>query len=65
MIVLAGDGSWDEGTNLIPRNGISSGDWFGWSVDLYDDRDLIGAYLSDEKGDASGLAYIFHRVNGV
>ena len=65
IFVLAGDGSWDEGTRLIPINEISSGDWFGWSVALSGDRALIGARYSDEKGFDSGAAYIFHRMNGV
>ena len=64
MFVLAGDGSWDEGTRLIPINGIASG-WIGWSVALSGDRALIGAPWGDEKGDDSGAAYIFHRMNGV
>ena len=42
VLVLAGDGSWDEGTRIIPINGIASGDWFGWSVALSGDRSLIG-----------------------
>ena len=53
MFVLAGDGSWDEETELVPRNGITSGDWFGRSVALSDDRDLIGAFGSDEKINSS------------
>ena len=63
--VLAGDGSWDEGTRLIPRNGIAPGDYFGYAVALSGDRALIGAHFSDESGDDSGAAYIFHRMNGV
>ena len=65
VFVLAGDGLWDEGTRLIPINGIASGDEFGRSVALYGGRALIGAVRSDEKGLNSGLAYIFHRMNGV
>ena len=65
VLVLAGDGSWDEGTRIIPINGISSEDWFGLSVALSDDRALVGAPCSDEKGAASGAAYIFHRINRV
>ena len=42
VLFLAGDGSWEEGTRIIPINGISSGDWFGWSVALSGDRALIG-----------------------
>ena len=40
MFVLAGDGSWDEGTKLVPRNGIASGDQFGRSVVLSGDRHI-------------------------
>ena len=47
MFVLSGDGSWDEGTRLIPINGIASGDWFGRSVALSGDRELIGAPYGD------------------
>ena len=64
VFVLAGDGSWDEGTRLIPRNVTVSGDEFGRSVALSGDRALIGARWRDEKGDKS-VAYIFHRMNGV
>ena len=38
----AGDGSWDEGKRLIPRNGISSRDGFGYSVSLSGERYIIG-----------------------
>ena len=38
VLVFAGDGSWDEGKRIIPINGITSGDWFGWSVALSGDR---------------------------
>ena len=65
MFVLAVEGSWYEGMRLIPINVIASGDWFGQSVDLSGDRDLIGAPYSDEKGVASGSAYILNRMNGV
>ena len=64
MFVLAGDGSWDERTRLISRNGTALADQFGNAVSLSGDRALIGARLSDEKGDESG-AYIFHMMNGV
>ena len=62
--VLAGDGSWDEGMRLIPRNGIVSKELFGSAVALSGDRALIGAHGSEEKGRDSGVAYIFQRVNG-
>ena len=66
MFVLEGDGSWDEGTKLVPINRIASGDWFGRSVAISSDRVLIGDVGSDEKGNrSSGAAYIFHRLCGV
>ena len=66
MFILAGNGLWDKGTKLVPRNGIASGDWFDQSVSLFGYRALIGAVGSDEKGKrSSGAAFIFHRVNGV
>ena len=68
VFVLEGDILWYEGAKIIPRNGISSGDYFGWSVDLSGDRSLIWYYRSYENTSinlSSGAAYIFHRVNGV
>ena len=47
VFVLAGYGSWDEGTRLISINGIASEDWFGSSVALSGDSTLIGACYSD------------------
>ena len=60
---LAGDGLWDKGTKL--GYGISSGDFFGYTLALSGDSTLIGAYGRDEKGVNSGAVYILHRVNGV
>ena len=58
VFFLAEDGSWDEGTRLIPRNGTFSGYEFGQLVSLSGDSALIGA-----RGES--VAYIFHRMNGV
>ena len=63
MFVLARDRSWDEGLKLIPNNGIYSGYCFSYAVSLSSDRSLIEAGKSDETGDYSGEAYIFHRMN--
>ena len=57
--VISGDGSWDEGIKLIPRNGTASEDFFEYTVALYGDRSLIGGHFRYERGDASGVAYIF------
>ena len=63
--VLAGYILWDEVMRIMPIIGISSRYSFGVAVALYGDRSLVGADESDKKGDDSGSAYIFHRVNGV
>jgi hypothetical protein len=39
-------------------------DYFGTSVDVSNDRILVGAPLSDERGSASGAAYIYSRPTG-
>ena len=64
MFLLAGYGSWDEGTKLIPRNGISSRDYFGYAVSLCYDMALVGDYRSYEKFDVIRDAYIFRRMSG-
>ena len=50
---------------LIPRNGIYSEDVFGYAVALSDDRDHIGFHCGNEKGEGSGAAYIFSKMNWV
>ena len=55
VFVLAGDGSWYEGTEIIPINGFASIYYFGYELDLYGNRDLIEAYIRYEKGDGGGV----------
>jgi len=40
-------------------------DFFGSSVAVADERILVGSPLSDERGDASGAAYVFGRIGGL
>ena len=63
--VFSGDRSWDEGTKIIPINGITSGYSFGHAVGLSVERNIIGSDGCYEKGYGGGAAYVFHRVNGV
>ena len=38
-------------------------DWFGWSVSLWGDVALVGAYGNDDVAQRSGSAYVF-RFDG-
>jgi len=45
-------------------DGDPGGDRFGRSVSISGDYAIVGAYLDDAKGTASGSAYIFYRNEG-
>ena len=49
--------SWSEQAKLTPGDGTNS-DNFGVSVSIFGDYALMGAYLDDDNGDASGSTYI-------
>ena len=58
--VFTRDGtSWTQQVKLLASDG-AFGDIFGWSVSLYGDTALIGAYGDDDNGDDSGSAYMFN-----
>jgi len=50
--------SWSQVQKLTARDRFS-GDKFGWSVSLHDNRALVGAYGDDDNGNNSGSAYVF------
>jgi len=52
--------SWTQEDKLIASDGAAV-DFFGISVSLSGDTALIGAQLDDDKGSASGSAYVFVR----
>jgi len=54
------DGTWIETAKLTAKD-ATSGDSFGNSVSLYEDRALIGAYLDGGEDMGIGSAYIFER----
>ena len=60
VFVRDGHGSWSQDAKLSPSDGIHEGR-FGWSVSLYEDRALIGAFQDDDAGTYSGSAYVFER----
>jgi hypothetical protein len=53
--------SWQEITKLTASDGQSF-DQFGYSVGIYEDTVIIGAFGDDDSGSMSGSAYIFKEV---
>ncbi len=49
---------WSQSAKLIPDDGAAF-DEFGQSVSLSADRALVGAHGNDDRGSASGAAYVF------
>ena len=40
-------------------------DRFGWSVSVYNDKALVGAYEDNDGGDNAGAAYVFDLLEDV
>ncbi len=53
--------AWGETQKLSPADETNFGR-FGWSVSVYSDRAIIGAYQDGAAGDDAGSAYIFNRL---
>ncbi|MDR1284473.1 MAG: FG-GAP repeat protein [Opitutaceae bacterium] len=53
-----------ETVKLLASDGVAT-DRFGWSVSLSGANALIGAYNNDDKGDNSGAAYYYKRLDAV
>jgi hypothetical protein len=60
VFVRDGD-SWLEEQVLAASDGME-GDQFGWSVSLFEDRALVGAF---SRGGSRGASYLFHLTDGV
>ena len=59
--VYVRDGTtWSEQAKLTASDGAAE-DWFGVSVSVSGDTAVIGAYLDDDHGSASGSAYVYVR----
>ncbi len=52
--------NWDEIIKKVASDG-AVGDSFGVSVAISGDTAIVGAYLDDDAGSASGSAYVFVR----
>ena len=50
--------NWVQAAKLTASDGATS-DYFGFAVSINGDRVAIGAYMDDDKGSASGSAYVF------
>jgi len=55
--------NWGQQAKLVAADGAAQ-DRFGWSVGLSKAWVLVGAYLDDDAGSASGSAYVFYRDQG-
>ena len=53
--------TWAQQAKITPNDG-ALGDNFGISVSVSGDTVIVGAYLDDDNGSASGSAYIFTRT---
>lgn len=53
---------WTQQAKLLASDGAPD-DRFGWSVSLYNNTALIGAYRDGDNGEYSGSAYVFTRTN--
>ena len=56
-----GTNTWDAGTKILASDAASE-DQFGRRVGISGDYAIVGAYLNDDRGSASGSAYIFRRT---
>ncbi|NOQ74252.1 MAG: T9SS type A sorting domain-containing protein [Crocinitomix sp.] len=57
---LVGD-TWVE-TQKLTASDATTNDYFGFSVSIFGDRAIVGAYQNDDSGSNSGSAYIFNKV---
>ena len=56
-------GTWTETEKLLADDGVPD-DSFGGAVAMSGDQAIVGATGDDDKGDASGSAYVFERDAG-
>jgi hypothetical protein len=60
-------GQWSNATedaNLMPSDGTTVGDAFGWSLDVSGSRIVVGAPFHDEGTTIDGAAYVFEEPPG-
>ncbi len=57
------NGVWTE--TKLTASDAAKNDRFGYSVSVYDNTAVIGAFYDDDNGSNSGSAYVYEKVNGV
>ena len=60
VFVKGANGEWSQQSKLVAPDG-ATGDRFGWSVGIFGDTIVVGAYHDDDSGFNSGSAYVFAR----
>ena len=55
------NGTWTQISTLTPSDGSGSSN-FGFSVCIFDDYVVVGAYLDDDNGNNSGSAIFFFKM---
>ncbi|MGB0370299.1 MAG: hypothetical protein ACPGN3_03050 [Opitutales bacterium] len=63
-VLIFVNGGWSEIAKLLANDG-EAGDYFGYSVSVYGDTIMVGAYGDDDNGSESGSVYIFTEIDGV
>jgi hypothetical protein len=61
IFVQAVNGTWTQQAKLLASDGAAY-DLFGYSVAVFADTAVIGAYGDDDKGEDAGSAYVFVRA---
>lgn len=59
-----GFNNWGEVTKLLPSDGGSTDDWFGWSVGIHGTNAIVSKLQDDELGTNRGSAYIYSKDEG-
>ncbi|MFT5151098.1 MAG: hypothetical protein ACI841_001084 [Planctomycetota bacterium] len=59
-----GSGQWTETAKLAALDGFQY-DSFGSSIDVWENRVIVGAINVDDSGESSGAAYVFERFGSV
>ena len=55
--------SWNETQKLIASDG-ASGDYFGWSLSIFGDKAIVGAFYNSGAGSNAGAAYVYESNGG-
>ncbi len=63
-VFLRSGSIWGQQQKLTASDGAVI-DQFGWSVSVNGDTALVGAYVDDDHGNASGSAYVFARTGTI